>query len=170
MAGNAVPGGDFRSRMTAYFYHQGFSDAASSHALFEELTLATLSASSGTPPYAYAKTGSGGGLIVRDGLVLAPAGFPVNFAAPDVALTAQAEDSIGQRGLLTVRAKIKGVAPHGNLSGFKSYTRLPIANAEALNMIDDNGAIFVNNPPARRCPKKAAALYFIPLRHPRIFR
>ena len=160
LAGNAVPGGDFRSRMTAYFYHQGFSDAASSHALSEELTLATLSASSGTPPYAYAKTGSGGGLIVRDGLVLAPAGFPVNFAAPDVALTAQAEDSIGQRGLLTVRAKIKGVAPHGNLSGFKSYTRLPIANAEALNMIDDNGAIFVNNPAGATLSKESGGLVF----------
>ena len=163
LEGNAAPEGDLRNQATAYFYHKNFADTESSQALSEPLTLATLSASLGTPPYAYAKAGAGGGgLIARDGFVLASAGHSAGFAASDVVVTARAEDSAGRLGSVTVRAKIKGVAPHENLTGFRGDARLTIANVEAMNMINDNGAVFVNNPAGATLSKESGGLVFRP--------
>ena len=73
-----------------------------------------------------------------------------------------AEDSAGRLGSVTVRAKIKGVAPHENLTGFRGYARFTIANVEAVNMINDNGAIFVNNPVGATLSKESGGLVFRP--------
>ena len=110
--GNVIPDGDvFAAKGTIRVYLPAD--------LPEDMTLAKISASGGTPPYNFRTELAGvnlDGLEFRNGAVVIPAGSSWNQFAP--ALIVHAEDSDNRTGRLTVRAKLRGVHPHGALNGF----------------------------------------------------
>ena len=102
VSGNAVPLGNFQRLGTTYI------------AAGANLTLATLAASGGTPPYVVSKAGEGGDLTLRDRAVL----VPLLQGNGNANLTVQVEDSDGRIATLTVRAKIQRVQLHKDLEGY----------------------------------------------------